>query len=86
MLLWRAIFKFTLIMCVYIYYRLIGLVGRVFANSPGDLGLIPARVIPKTLKMVLDTSLLNTQQYKVRIEGNVEQSRERSSALPYTSV
>ena len=36
--------------------------------------------------MVLDTTLLNTQQYKVRIEGKVEQSRERSSALPYTSV
>ena len=39
-----------------------------------------------TLKMVLDTSLLNTQQYKVRIKGKVEQSRERSNALPYTSV
>ena len=38
-----------------------GLVGRVFANDPGDLGSIPGRVIPKTLKMVLDTSLLNTQ-------------------------
>ena len=36
--------------------------------------------------MVLDTSLLNTQQYKVRIGGKVEQSRERSNALPYTSV
>ncbi len=35
------------------------------------------RVIPKTLKMVLDTFLLNTQQYKVRINGNVEQSREK---------
>ena len=63
----------------------IGLVGRVFANGPGDLGSIPGRVIPKTLKMVLDTSLLNTQQFKVRIEGKVDQSRERSSALPYTS-
>ena len=41
------------------------LVGRVFANGPGDLGSIPARVIPKTLKMVLDTSLLTTQQYKL---------------------
>ena len=40
----------------------------------------------KSLKMVLDTSLLNTPYYKVRIEGKVEQSRERSSALPYTSV
>ena len=46
------------------------------------MGSIPGRVIPKTLKMVLDTSLLNTHQYKVRIEGKVEQSRERSSALP----
>ncbi len=25
---------------------------RVFANGPGDLGSIPGRVIPKTLKMV----------------------------------
>ena len=33
--------------------------------------------------MVLDTSLLNTQQYKVCIKGKVEQSRERSSVLPY---
>ena len=40
---------------------------RVFANVPGDLSSIPGRVIPMTLKMVLDTSLLNTQQYKVRI-------------------
>ena len=32
--------------------------------------------------MVLDTSLINTQQYKVRIKGKVEWSRERSSALP----
>ena len=29
--------------------------------------------------MVLDTSLFNTQHYKVRIKGKVEQSRERSS-------
>ena len=65
---------------------LIGQVGRVFAKSPGDLASIPGRVIPKTLKMVLDTSLLNTQQYKVRIKDKVEQSWERSSTLPYTSV
>ena len=64
--------------------QLIDLVGIVFANGPGDLGSIPSRVIPKTLRMVLDTSLLNTQHYKVYIEGKVEQSRERSSALPYT--
>ncbi len=59
---------------------------RVFSNGPVDLGLIPGRVIPKTLKIVLDVSLLNTQHYKVRIKGKVEQSRERNSALPYTLV
>ena len=66
--------------------RLIGLVGRVFPNGPGDFGSIPGRVLPKTLKMLLDTSLLNTQQYKVRIKVKVEQSWERSGALTYTSV
>ena len=47
---------------------------------------IPGRVIAKTLKMVLDTSLLNTRQYKVRIKGKVEKSKERSNVLRYTSV
>ena len=64
----------------------IGPAVRVFANGPGDLGSIPGRVIPKTLKMVLDTTLLNTQHYKVRFKGKVEQSWEWSSALPYTLV
>ena len=36
------------------------------------------------LKMVFDDSLINTQHYKVRIKGIVEQSRERSSVLLYT--
>ena len=66
--------------------RLIGLVDRVFANGPGDQGSITRQIIPKTFKMALDTYLLNTQQYKVRIKGKVEQSWERSSALPYTLV
>ena len=67
-------------------FLIIGPVGRVFTNDPRDLGSIPGRVTPKTLKMVLDTSLLKTRQYKARIEGKMEQTRERSSALPYTSV
>ena len=58
----------------------------VFANSPGDLGSIPGRVIPKTLKMVLDASLLNTQHYEVRIKGKVEKSREWSSAPLHLGV
>ena len=46
---------------IYIYiHQLIGPVGRVFAYDP------------KIFKMVLDTSLLNTQQYKVHIEDKVE--------------
>ena len=66
--------------------RLIGLVGRVFPNGLGIQGSVPGRVIPKTLKMVLDTTLLNTQHYKVRIKDKVEQSGGRSIALSYTSV
>ena len=63
-------------------YRDIGLGVRVFANGPGDLGSIPGRVIPKTQKMVLDASLLNTQHYKVRVKGKVEQSREGVAPSP----
>ena len=55
---------------------LIGLMSRVFANGLGDWGSIPSRVIPKSQKMVLDAALLNTQHYKVRIKGKVDQFRE----------
>ena len=66
---------------------------RMFANGPGDQGSIPGRVIPKTQKKkkkkkkkVPDATLINTQHYKVRIKGKVEQSREWSRAFTYTSV
>ena len=36
--------------------------------------------------MILGAALLSTQHYKVRIKGKVEQSKEWSSALPYTLV
>ena len=52
----------------------------MFANGPGDRGSILGRVIPKTQKMILDAALLNIQHCKV------EQSRECSSTLSYTSV
>ena len=70
--------------CIFIciYIPDIGLGVRVFANGPGDLGSIPGRVIPKTQKIVLDASLLNTQHYKVRIKGKVEQSREGVAPSP----
>ena len=45
--------------------------GRVFANCLGDWSSILGQVIPKTQIIVLDTSLLNTQLYKVHIKGKV---------------
>ena len=40
-----------------------------FTNSPGDLGSIPGRVIPKTEKWYLMLPCLE-QHYKVRIKGS----------------
>ena len=62
-----------------------GLVGSVRQWS-GRPGFNPSSRHTKDFKMVLDTSLLNPQQYKVPIKGKVEQSTEMSSALPYTLV
>ena len=58
----------------------------VSTNGPGDQGSILGLVRSKTLQMVLGAPLLNTQHYKVRIKGKIDQSREWSSAFPYTSV
>ena len=79
---WKGSLLVTLDYSHQLDNQLIGLVGRVFANGPGNLGSIPVHVILKTLKMVLDTSLLNTQQYKVHTKGKVEQSRERVVPSP----
>ena len=48
----------------------------------GTPGFNPISSHTKDSKMVLDA----TQHYKVWIKGKVDQSREWSSALPYTSV
>ena len=85
----EAIFKYRIeptssSATVYILY--IGQISRVFANSPGDRGSNPGRIILKTQRNVLDAAFLNTQHYKVRIKGKVEQSRKWSSALAYTSA
>ena len=53
-------------------YRPIGLVIRVFTNGQEDQSSIPGRVIPKTEKMVFDTTLLHTKLYKVQIKAKVE--------------
>ena len=56
-------------------YRLIGLVGWVFVNGPGDLGSIPGCVIPKTLKMVLIPSCLTLSN--IRYISRVKWSNPR---------
>ena len=58
-----------------------GQVGEIFTNDLRDQDSYQ-----RLKKMVLNVSLLNNQHYKVCIKGKVEQSRERSSVLPYTSV
>ena len=75
-------FDWNILKYIYIYIYIY----IVFANGPGHLGSIPGRVIPKTLKMVLDVPLLNTQHYEVQTKGKEEKSWERSSALSYTLV
>ena len=69
----------------YFWY---GLVSRAFTNGSGDQGSIPnpPESYQKLKKMVLDGILLNIQDYQVQIKGEVEKSRERSRALPYTFV
>ena len=44
-----------------------------------ETGVQSQVVIPKTQKMVLDATLLNTQHYKVRIKGKVEKGVASSS-------
>ena len=68
-----------------IYNQAIGQMGRVFINGPGDQGSIPGCHTKDSKKLVLDATLLNTQHYKVWNKGKVNQPRELSSALPFTS-
>ena len=56
---------------IYIYIYIVPAhcpIGRVFANGPEDRSSIPGWIIPKTQKILLDTSFLNTHHYKVRIK------------------
>ena len=53
---------------IYIYSHIyIGII--VFASGPRDRGSILGRVTLKTQKMLLETSMLNTQHYKLQIKG-----------------
>ena len=58
-------------------------ISSVFASGPGDQDSIPGRVIQKTQKMVLATSLLNTQHFKIRTKGKVPQTRESRSVISF---
>ena len=79
--------EFDLQSCYYVHFRtntfgisinplIHGLMSRVLAIGPGDPSSIPGPVISKTQKMEHDAALLNTQPYKVRIKGKVEQCKE----------
>ena len=59
---YQLFFSYIISILFLLFNLLIGLVGGVFTNGLGDQGSISGRIITKTLKMVLDTSLLNTQQ------------------------
>ena len=75
--------------CLFIYvYIYISCTGHWNNGSsvrqwPGRPGFTPWSSHTKDSK---NASLLNSQHYKVRIKGKVEQSRERSSTLPCTSM
>ena len=59
---------------------LIGPLGRAFDNGPGDLGSIPGHVIPKTLKMVRDTSFLTLSN--IRCVSRVKLSNPGNGVAP----
>ena len=66
---------------IILFLFMIAFVGT-FTEDLGDWGSIPGWVIPKTQKMILDVSLLNSQHYKVQIKGKVKQFREGSGTAP----
>ena len=59
----------TYAICQQLTHNIILMIGRVFANGPGKWASVTGQVIPKSQKMVLDTSLFNTQHYKEWIKG-----------------
>ena len=76
--------KCTWIWILYMVNWLIGRVSRVFASGPRDLGSIPGHVIPKTLKMVLDTSCstLSNIRYVSRVKWSNPGKGAASSPTP----
>ena len=65
--------------------------GQSFCQWSGRSEFIPRSSHTKDLekkkkKKVIDATLLSTWHYKLQIKGKVEQSRERSLTLPYSSL
>ena len=54
----------------FIVNRAIGIMNKVFANGPGDLGSIPSRVILKTQKwyLILPCLILSIIRYGSRVK------------------
>ena len=68
-------------------HRLIRLVGRVFANGPGDLGSIPGHVITKILKCYLIPSCLTLSniRYVSRVKWRNQGKGVAPSPTPWCS-
>ena len=71
--------------CIFYLHSAHWLIVRMFANDPGDLGSIPGWVIPKTLKIVLDTSLLNNVRYVSRVKWSNPGKGVAYSPTPWCS-
>ena len=63
----------------------IGMMVRVFANGPGDLGSITDQVIPKTQKMVLDALTLSIIRYVSRVKWDNQGRGVVPSPTPWWS-
>ena len=65
----------------------IAIMVRVFANGPGDNGSIPCRVVPKTQKIALHATLLNTSiiMYGSRIKWSNPGKGVVPSPTPWSS-
>ena len=69
---------------IYICKLAIGLMGRVFANDPGDEGIIPSRDIPKTPKwyLILPCLKLNIIRYGPRVKSSYSRNGIAPSHIP----
>ena len=75
----KYLFIFT-----FSFVRLIGLVGRAFADSPGDLVSVPGCVIPKTLKWYLIPPYLSLSN--IRCVSRVKWSSPRKEVAPFSTL